>query len=107
MRNILLYLLMLSPAIALAQLTPEQLIDLTISPTPEEYRVHFPNACHMYNSSADYYSNNPVPNVDYLPWETTTRVTLLRNGKKEEVKSGDRKVMVEVKDEGGQNTGGK
>ena len=86
MKKIILVLLLSMPLMSLAQATREEVkAILFASPDIERYRKEHPNACHLYLSSEDYYKNNPVPSMDWMPWKYSM---VLGKEKVEVVKSG-------------------
>jgi len=87
MKKILVFFIIISPLFTFAQFNADSSRMLIYSsPTPEKFRAHYPNACYMYKTSEDYYNNKPIPDSDWLPWKSSSRINTIKNGKIEEKK---------------------
>ncbi|MFM7016769.1 MAG: hypothetical protein ACKOX3_10625 [Bacteroidota bacterium] len=92
MKKLVFVLMLLFPIIASAQ----QKKDLTLSRlqwggTIEEYRKLHPNCCYFYNSSDDYYNNNPIKEMELVPKSErfllgSWSIEVIKNGQTEKVK---------------------
>ena len=85
MKNIFAIILILSTTAALAQDSKD--LDLmsatTDSAKVNTFRKYYPNACYLYKSAEDYYSNNPIPTMEWHIWDSGNKIEVVEGGKTE------------------------